>query len=145
MRRFNLKQLAVLTVFGAVSAFAWITYAADEPKAVQPLNNDVRIFMRAKLDASTKILEGLTTENYQMIRDGAKTLQQMSGAEKWHVTNDPLYRQYSLEFARRAERLGETANARNLDGAALAWVECTMSCIRCHSHARAIKIAGPTP
>jgi hypothetical protein len=66
----------------------------------------------------------------------------MSTAEKWRVSNDVLYRQYSVEFADKAAKLLEKANAQNLDGATLAWVECTMSCVRCHSHARAIKIVG---
>jgi cytochrome c556 len=66
----------------------------------------------------------------------------MSNAEKWRVSNDVLYRQYSAEFNRQAERLLEKANERSLDGATLAWVECTMSCVRCHKHARAIKVAG---
>src|SRR5579872_389683 len=120
-------------------AGAWLAYSADEqPKVV----GGVRTFMRMKLDASTKILEGLTTENFAMIRDGAQTLRNMSNAEKWRISNDALYRQYSQEFANHAEKLQEKANDRNLDGATLAWVECTMSCIRCHNHARAIKIAG---
>ena len=71
-----------------------------------------------------------------MIREGAETLHKMSAAEKWRVSNDVLYRQYSTEFNHEAERLLEKANARNLDGATLAWVECTMSCVRCHKHAR---------
>jgi len=95
-----------------------------------------------KLDASTKILEGLTTENFAMVGEGAKTLQSMSAAEKWRVSNDVLYRQYSAEFRLHADQLLEKANARNLDGATSAWVECTMSCVRCHHHARAIRIAG---
>jgi len=98
--------------------------------------------MRMKLEASNKVLEGLATEDFHMIRDGAQTLQRMSGAEKWRVSNDVLYRQYSAEFNRQAERLLEKANERNIDGATLAWVECTMSCVRCHKYARAIKLVG---
>lgn len=122
----------------AVATCGWLAGADD---AAAKVDNDVRAFMRVKLEASTRILEGLTTENFQLIRDGAKTLRTMSTAEKWRVTNDPLYRQYSLEFGQFAERLDEKGKVRNLDGATLAWVECTMACIRCHNHARAIKIA----
>jgi hypothetical protein len=98
--------------------------------------------MRMKLEASTKVLEGLTTENFRLISEGAQTLKKMSTAERWRVSNDVLYRQYSAEFTLRAEKLIEQSSAGNLDGATLAWVECTMSCVRCHNHARAIKIAG---
>ena len=117
----------------------WLTCPAQET----PQNmRGVRPFMRMKLDASTKVLEGLTTENFRMISEGAQTLKKMSTAERWRVSNDALYRQYSAEFTQLAERLAEKANAHNIDGATLAWVECTMSCIRCHNHARTIKIAG---
>jgi len=139
----RIKWLLGMAVFVALAAGGWLVSPAEEqqPKGENKVNNDVRVFMRMKLDASSKILEGLTTEDFRLVRDGAKTLRQMSSAEKWRVSNDPLYRQYSLEFTRHAEKLDEQGNARNLDGATLAWVECTMSCIRCHSHARAIKIA----
>lgn len=133
------KCLLGVVVCSALTWSGWTAFSADPPP---PANGGIRAFMRMKLDASTKILEGLTTENFQMIGEGAKTLQSMSAAEKWRVSNDVLYRQYSAEFRHNADQLLEKANARNLDGATLAWVECTMSCVRCHNHARAIRIAG---
>jgi cytochrome c556 len=133
------KRTLGITVCGAIVFCAWLACRADERPHVE---GSLRAFMRAKLEASSKILEGLTTEDFQKIREGAQTLQKMSAAEKWRVTNDVLYRQYSAEFHKDAEKLLEKANDRNLDGATLAWVECTMSCVRCHNHARAIKIAG---
>lgn len=135
----RVSWLCGIAAFVVAGAYGWWAHSADDPP--KGVNNDVRAFMRMKLEASTKILEGLTTENFQLIRDGAKTLRTMSSAEKWRVTNDPLYRQYSLEFSQHAEKLDAKAEARNLDGSTLAWVECTMACIRCHNHARAIKIA----
>ncbi len=129
-------SIAALAVF--VSG-AWLACRADEPPEAKV---GIRPFMRMKLEASSKILEGLTTENFQMIRAGAQTLHKMSAAEKWRVSNDVLYRQYSTEFNQEAGRLLEQANARNLDGATLAWVECSMSCVRCHKYARAIKIVS---
>jgi cytochrome c556 len=137
--RFRTSGILTFAILPILAMGIWLSCHADEP-----VNRarGVRPFMRMKLEASSKILEGLTTEDFKMIREGAETLQNMSAAEKWRVSNDVLYRQYSAEFNREAKRLLEQANARNLDGATLAWVECTMSCVRCHNHARAIKIAG---
>jgi cytochrome c556 len=132
----------IVPAVAAVAVLAcgvWFSCRGDEPPSPK---GSVRPFMRMKLEASNKILEGLATEDFHMIRDGAQTLQRMSGAEKWRVSNDVLYRQYSAEFNHQAERLLDKANERNLDGATLAWVECTMSCVRCHKYARAIKIVG---
>jgi hypothetical protein len=128
-----------LIVIACFASGVWFACRADEPSN---RIRDVRPFMRMKLEASTKVLEGLTTENFDLIAEGAKKLRQMSTAEKWRVSNDVLYRQYSVEFAENAAKLLEKAKARNLDGATLAWVECTMSCVRCHNHARAIKIVA---
>ena len=136
--RLGSRWTPFIVAFSVCGLGVWLTCRAQET----PQNmRGVRPFMRMKLDASTKVLEGLTTENYRMISEGAETLKKMSTAERWRVSNDVLYRQYSAEFTQRAERLLEKANAHNIDGATLAWVECTMSCIRCHNHARAIKIA----
>jgi len=137
--RIGTRRILPIVVLALTASGVWLACRADEPPSPR---GSVRPFMRVKLEASNQILEGLTTENFQMIREGAQTLHKMSSAEKWRVSNDVLYRQYSTEFNREAERLLEKANERNLDGATLAWVECTMSCVRCHKHARAIKIAG---
>jgi cytochrome c556 len=135
--RFGNRTTPFVVVF-AICAFGfWLTCPADEPPVK---DRGVRPFMRQKLEASTRILEGLTTEKFRLISEGARTLKKMSTAERWRVTNDALYSQYSAEFTQRVERLEEKANAGNIDGAMLAWVECEMSCVRCHNHARAIKI-----
>jgi len=133
------RWIVAIVVLPVFASGVWLACRADEPPEAA---RGVRPFMRMKLEASSKILEGLTTENFRMIQEGAKTLHTMSAAEKWRVSNDVLYRQYSREFNQEAERLVDQANARNLDGATLTWVECTMSCVRCHKHARAIKIVG---
>jgi cytochrome c556 len=137
--RIRTRRIVAIVVLAVSASGMWLACRADEPPEGK---FGVRPFMRMKLEASSKILEGLATENFQMIRDGAQTLHKMSAAEKWRVSNDVLYRQYSTEFNREAERLLGQANGRNLDGATLAWVECTMSCVRCHKYARAIKVTG---
>ena len=137
--RFVSRATPFFVAFLVCGLGLWLTCPAQEP----PQNmRGVRPFMRMKLEASNKVLEGLTTEDFRMIRDGAQTLQRMSGAEKWRVSNDVLYRQYSAEFIASAEGSSKRPTRHNLDGATLAWVECTMSCVRCHKHARAIKIVG---
>jgi hypothetical protein len=137
--RFVNRGTLFIVAFSVCAFGFWLTCRAEEPPQSM---RGVRPFMRMKLEASTKVLEGLTTENFRLISEGAQTLKKMSTAERWRVSNDVLYRQYSAEFTLRAEKLIEQSSAGNLDGATLAWVECTMSCVRCHNHARAIKIAG---
>jgi hypothetical protein len=137
--RFGSKWMPFIALFSVGALGLWLSCRGEDPPQQM---RGVRPFMRMKLESSSKVLEGLTTENFRLISEGARALNKMSRAEKWRVTNDALYRQYSAEFTQRVARLEEKANAGNLDGAMLAWVECEMSCVRCHSHARAIKIAA---
>lgn len=131
-----LAALATATILTNLSP----TAAQDKPT---PREQDfvLKRFMRAKLDASSKILEGLAVEDYELIEAGAKRLHAMSAAEEWRVSNDALYRQHSGEFRRIAGQLQEKAQKKDLDGAALAWVAATMNCVECHRWVRAQIIA----
>ncbi|QDT31840.1 hypothetical protein [Thalassoglobus polymorphus] len=110
---------------------------AESPKEGdgRPIS-DLRQFMRGKLKASNKILEGLTTEDMALIQDGAKALNKMSSSEKWRVNNDAMYKQFSAEFRRLTNDLNSAAEAENLDQAALKWMGVTMACIECHRYVR---------
>lgn len=98
-------------------------------------------FMRHKLDASTKILEGLTIEDADLIVSGAKELVEMTSAERWLVTNDIMYRQFSADYQRSAKNLLEAAEKKNFDGVALKWIDTTMQCLDCHRFVRGLRLA----
>ncbi|WP_437229874.1 hypothetical protein SH661x_001667 [Planctomicrobium sp. SH661] len=104
---------------------------ADEAKA-----KSLQEFMRLKLSASEKILEGLSLEDMDLVQSGADSLNKMSTAEKWRVSNDAMYRQFSEEFQRNTSELAKAAGNDNLDQAALKWFATTMSCIECHRYVR---------
>lgn len=110
--------------------------AAEEAK---PRDKNLSHFMRLKLDASGK---GLAVEDFSLIKEGAQKLNEMSTAEKWRVTNDSLYRNFSGEFQRVTGELVKAAEEENLDRAALKWMDVTMNCIECHRYARGIMIAS---
>lgn len=97
---------------------------------------DLRQFMRAKLAASNKVLEGLATEDMAMVREGARALNKMSMSEKWRAHNDAMYKQFSSEFQRVTKDLAIAAEEDNLDQATLKWMGATMACIECHRYVR---------
>lgn len=97
---------------------------------------DLRLFMRKKLAASNKILEGLTTEDMALVREGARALNKMSLSEKFRVNNDAMYKQFSAEFRRVTNDLNTAAEEENLDQATLKWMGTTMACIECHRFVR---------
>ena len=102
----------------------------DEPERI------LSKFMRQKLQASNLILEGLCTEDLQMVSDGSKTLMKMSGEERWRVSNDVMYRRYSTEFVHAVEELQKEADDNDMNGTSMAWVNVTMKCLKCHEWVR---------
>ena len=93
-------------------------------------------FMRQKLQASNLILEGLCTEDLQMVTEGSATLMKMSHEERWRVSNDVMYRRYSTEFVHSVEELQQEAKDNDMDGTSMAWVNVTMKCLKCHEWVR---------
>ena len=122
----GLVTVAVLAAIGTVPA-------ADGP-AVEP--DKVAAFMRAKLGHSQNVLEGLAVEDFDLIDKGAQDLALASQASSWQVLQTEDYARHSDEFRRSCNALRAAAKARNLDGAALAWMEVTMKCIQCHKYVR---------
>jgi hypothetical protein len=100
-----------------------------------------RELMRTKLDASRKILEGLSLEDYALIADGAKSLRALSRASIWEVPTIPNAEQYIVytgEFQRLTDELSRAARDRNLDGATLVYFRLTTSCVNCHKYVRSV-------
>ncbi len=102
----------------------------------------VQVFMRAKLEDNTKILEGLMTDRMDQIVDAAEHLNLMSTATEWHVIQGPIYKQHSTEFRRAVEHLKTEAEKKNLDAATLAYMHMTMTCINCHKFVRGTQLAS---
>ena len=109
--------------------------AAQEP-AVGDRPNDVALFMRAKLGHAQHVMEGLALADYDLIERGAHDLALASQASSWQVLQTEDYARQSREFRRACESLRSAAKDKNLDGAALAWMEVTLKCIQCHKYVR---------
>ena len=128
--------------------------ADDQPKPAEPpaakpqpgtapiaRNTELRVFMRKKLAASNKILEGLTTDDFELVKAGANELNQISTAERWFVTTDPVYRQFSGEFREITQQVIKAAEAGNADRVAMKWMDATISCLDCHRFVRGMHVA----
>ena len=109
------------------------------PQIGEGQRNDVRAFMRAKLDHSKGALHGLTTEDYDLIGKHAGALTALSQDTDWNVLQDAEYRRLSGQFRRNTGALAKAAKAKNLDSATLAYVQVTLSCVECHKHVRKVQ------
>lgn len=119
--------------------------AAAKPKkeAQDEQKDDTSIsrFMQQKLTISNRILKGLMTDDLSLVEDGADKLLKMSHEERWRASNDMMYLQHSNQFRNAAEDLRTKAGKGTIDGASLAWINVTMSCIQCHQWVRNIVVA----
>lgn len=100
-----------------------------------------KVFMRAKLDHSQKLLESLVMEDFNGLAKQSQQLSLLSLAASWQVIQTPEYAQQSLEFRRAADAIHNAAEKKNIDGAALAYVEMTMKCVNCHKYVRGVRMA----
>jgi hypothetical protein len=122
----------VLAVVGlAALAFTPLSHA-DDPK--------VKDMMQRKLDRAQKVLEGVVTNDFAKIRKNAEDLIEISKAAEWRVIKTPRYETYSNDFQRTADNLIKNAKDRNLDAAALTYVELTLSCVKCHKYVREVRM-----
>ena len=118
----------------ALAGLCWQSASAQE-------TNKVAIFMRAKLEHSQKVLEGLTLEDFDKIAKHAQEMSLLSQASTWQVLQTPEYHDRSVEFRRSVDGLTEMARKKNLEGAALAYVDVTMKCVSCHKYVRKVRMA----
>jgi hypothetical protein len=108
----------------------------------QKRGNALNELMQKKLKSAQFVLEGLAIGDFAKIRRSADDLIQLSKTEEWHVIKSPRFETHSNEFRRAAENLAQKAQDKNLDGAAFAYVELTLSCVRCHQYVRDVRDAG---
>jgi cytochrome c556 len=107
--------------------------AAEDPKPAE----EPSFWMKKKLEYSEHILTGLAKEDYELIAKNARSMKALSQMEKWVRAGLPEYRAQLRIFENANEQLIRTADAEQLDGAALAYVQLTLSCVNCHKVVRA--------
>ncbi len=105
-------------------------------------NRAAKEFMRDKLELSQRVLEGLATEDYNLIITKGTRLSAMSKEADWRVFENPDYDQQSAIFRRHVNSLVKAAKDKNLDAATLAYVRVTMSCVDCHKLVRGKLVAS---
>ncbi len=100
-------------------------------------------WMQKKLEYSEAILAGLANGDYDSIGKTARSMSALNQMEKWVRSSLPEYRAQLQMFQNANQQLIHMADDENLDGAALAYVQLTLSCVNCHKIVRGHKRKGP--
>ncbi|WP_182866901.1 hypothetical protein [Stieleria mannarensis] len=110
--------LATAVVVPAVRSFS---------EESEPLERE----MQRKLEYSKQILDGLVTEDFEKIRQGARSLNEF-GKRKWIENESAAYRTQNQVFWFTTGTLLMAADNKNIDGATLSYTQMTHSCVNCH-------------
>ena len=106
-----------------------------------PAQDNVAVFMKAKLKHSQEVLKGLATEDFDLIAKNSQAMSLLCEDELWQVLQTPEYRERSAEFRRSVDAVTEAAKKKNLEGAALGYVDVTLKCVNCHKYVRKVRMA----
>src|SRR5678816_486288 len=141
MKSFNVSknQLVLLAFFLVLGAGLTATFAQSKR------NQAAKEFMREKLALSQRVLEGIATEDYDLVIAKGTRLSAMTKEADWRLFENPDYDQQSVLFRRQVDTLVKAAKDKNLDAATLAYVRVTMSCVDCHKLVRGKLVASAAP
>ena len=131
IRLYILSGLALALSFAATPICS-----QSEPKV------STRDVMKFKLHHAERVLEGIATENYEVIADNAKKLKALSQEADWQLRQTPEYQKYTADFARHADALLLAGKNKNVDAATVAYFQMTVSCTTCHKYLRGEKGVG---
>jgi hypothetical protein len=106
--------------------------AKDAPEETKKAS----IWMKQKLAATQNILAGLTKADFPAISGSANTMLAVSYLEKYVRSDRPGYQTLMSEFEQANKMLVVAARDKNLDGATVAYLQLTISCVNCHKIVR---------
>ena len=92
--------------------------------------------MVKKLKSAHHVLDGVAIGDFKKVASGGEELVRLAKSETWQLIRSPYYERHSKDFILATEKLVKKANEKNMDGVALAYVEVTLSCVRCHQYVR---------
>jgi hypothetical protein len=124
-----MRPIAFVITLIAVVGTCWYAWAADE----QPMS----FWMKKKLEHSQSALRAIAIEDFDALRASATAMRRLSDIEGFARRTDAKeYRAQLQIFEFANDELIRHVKDKNIDGAALAFTQLTLSCVNCHKHLR---------
>jgi cytochrome c556 len=121
----------------AVMTLTVAMIAKGDDKQTAGNDQPVSFWMKKKLEYSQNILAGITNADFDKIVTNAESMRNLSKIEGFVRRQTPGYRAQLRIFEESADEILRQAKKDNVDGAALAFTQLTISCVNCHKHLRA--------
>ena len=115
-----------------VGSHGGVNAAADDD---DPETKPEKPLMERKLEHAQGVLSALAREDFDALNKHADALLTLS-EEQWISQETPEYRAQLKDFWVVLEGVKSAADEKNIDGATLAYVQMTLSCVRCHKYLR---------
>ena len=131
-----MKEITPFFALGVVTVTLGVTLLLSRQ------SDPLETIMQRKLEYTHNILQALMLENFDAIERNSERLRQLSEASNWNVIRTHEYTRHSSEFSRAVDALKKAAQEKDLDAAALAYVEMTLKCVQCHKYVRGVDRAG---
>lgn len=106
-----------------------VTRADDKPEL------DLPKIMEKKLALANEALAGVVTRDFDKISRNADQMLKLAKTE-WVQKDSPEYREQLKDFWIVVDGLKTAADEKNGDGATIAYVQMTLSCVKCHKYLR---------
>lgn len=127
-----MRRMSLVVLLGLVLAI---------PSSSQDKKRDPDPLMVAKLHESQALLAALALGDFDKIKKTADALYKLSSEAQFKKARQtPEYELHANAFQRSAETIANKAKAKNLDGATLAYLDLTLTCVRCHQYTREVRI-----
>ena len=125
-------KLLLATAFVALLG---VSTAADQVPALSRV-------MKEKLDHSQAILAAVIRSDWQLLDRESRALALAVRDPAWSAAlTEPEYLRQSDAFSKALQDLIESASRRDLEAAARAQVDLTITCVQCHLHMTRRRIA----
>jgi cytochrome c556 len=140
------KSRVVLIAMFALTAVA-VGPARSRPqeKKAPPKNEERLAIMKKKLPQAHKLIDGLALQDFDMLKSAADELAALRLQAAWMAENTLEYQQLSIDFQRNIEATQRAATEKNIDAASLAYIQMTMTCVKCHKHIRELNQQPKNP
>ena len=92
--------------------------------------------MQRKLTHSQHVLEALAKKDFKTLEAGADGLIECVNDLTWKINETEKYLAHTANLLRQAEALKKAAKDKSIDAAALAYVDMTLTCVKCHQFLR---------
>ena len=114
----------------SLSTFLVVSGASVRSQEADP----VKKLMSLKMDYTHQVLESLIKQDFEAIKELSFRLVVLTGTEDWMVIRTPEYSEHTVHFRRAVEAFQEAPKRGDMDAAALAYLDMTLSCVQCHKY-----------